>query len=292
MPTKHMHYIPECYLRNFSYINDRSNNVDSIRKNGEIKSLSINDVCVSKNLYKLNVTDPQYDSLYLEKFFNDSFENNYKNIYQKLINGRATSITDKERVELIGWCTHLFYRNNSHYQELSQRYLEPIENLELSMRQINDKDLYEEFMKSYQISKKEIKRLTKLLFHNTLLSSSCALLINLINYDIIIAETKSESGFLTSDNPVNIRLEVSANNNLKTYYLQVPLDEKHLLFLSPSKNNKCYNEIQWIIADEISVGAANLNCHLNSKEYLIGKKYNIEKYFEFYEEFQYAQSMI
>ena len=288
MSTKHMHYVPECYLKPFSYIKDRSDHIDFIRKNEEIKSASIKGMCVRTKLYKLEVTDPKYDSLYLENFFHKFFENNYNNIYKNLIKSRASSITDKQRIELIGWCTHLFYRNNDYYQKLTQRYLEHSKNLELLMRQTVDKDLYQEFMKLYQISEKEIKRLTKLLFHNTLLSSSCILLINLIRHGIIIVEAKTESGFLTCDNPVNIRLEISASNNSNTYYLQVPLDDKHLLLLSPSNNNKSNNEIQWIKGDEITVGAANLNCHRNSEEYLIGKRYNIEKYFEFYKDFQNA----
>ena len=117
MEHRKHHYVPQCYLRNFSKDGKSLNTWD--KKRSKEYAAAINNVCMHKDLYKidtqLNEEAKKVDSLYLEtEFFSKFVEQEYSKLLSRIIDckkkNKQVDFTDNEKYKFACYMAIQWYR--------------------------------------------------------------------------------------------------------------------------------------------------------------------------------------
>lgn len=107
---KRQHLVPKCYLKKFA-LNRKKNwyldacNVKS--KDQSIFPISINNICVETEFYTFTKLKEK-DKRFLERFYSQTIETDYTEVYDILINPYKTQISPNQRFKIISFiiCQH------------------------------------------------------------------------------------------------------------------------------------------------------------------------------------------
>ena len=109
----HQHFIPKSYLKNFALEKDKKFFVEAKLKREDSpkdRLLSINDICVDKNIYTLPIEEENDKKYSLEKFYAEKVDSLYPWIYKKLTDPNVVYINSFERAQIIMITMSLFFR--------------------------------------------------------------------------------------------------------------------------------------------------------------------------------------
>ncbi len=238
---KKQHYVPQTYLRNFSF---KSNNMDKIcvfsKRTSKQYVANVSDTSAKRHFYTLEGSNDKY---IVEKFFAKEIEPLLKNIIDKiislseckLINDGATILTFQDKLDLATCVIYQLIRSTNFRAYTYEKYDEMLPKI----RQITsdkfgqdnvDWFLFDSIMPNNEKIKKDVSinaLLSKQLIKKMVTEICCK------NF-LLIKIKKGE--FITSDNPVmlvnSITSDVTpftnkiANNSTIIYY---PLTPKILL---------------------------------------------------------------
>lgn len=101
-----MHFVPQVYLKHFSKEQIKGNKTDyfinalqmPFDAETNIKSINIRNICVEKDIYKLN-SSIEEKRQYIESMYHLLYENGYDRFYKLLTDDTMMFITSKERNE-------------------------------------------------------------------------------------------------------------------------------------------------------------------------------------------------
>ncbi len=108
---KHQHFIPRSYLKYFADKQEGQYFVDTLMKgkNEEIITLSIQNICVQKNLYTFPL-NTSGDRFALEKFYAKEVDSVYPSVYDMLTNPNITIIAESDKRKILNTILSLFFR--------------------------------------------------------------------------------------------------------------------------------------------------------------------------------------
>jgi DnaJ-domain-containing protein 1 len=254
--VKRQHYVPRTYLKHFSTERSGEYYINAVPKEDcrveRIIELNISNVCLQKDLYTLPGKTVE-DRLLIEKFYSENIEAHYDQIYDILINPAKKSLNDSERELIISTVVIMLYRTTkwiSIHNELLDRVLE--QSYAMCQQTGNDYFMFEEQKisivgKTLEQLKKENKDVNRPAQILTQLKVALQLInIRVIKDGIYVSKLiDNNDELITSDNPVvfiNIKSGLAAPfdpNNI----LELPLNNKHILFLMPNSESETKNLI-------------------------------------------------
>jgi hypothetical protein len=244
--TKRQHYVPQTYLKHFSFKKGKEYYVhalsqDTCNKN-DIKELNIKNVCLENGIYKLPFENTR-DRMLFERFFSNEVESHYDKIYKILINANKKNITEEERALIITTVVTMFFRT-AFWKNIMNNLREKSFETAYDLCKQYDRDYF--YYKNIKISitgktfeelKNEYKIKENVLFLLTQLNAMVTLFDSwFLNDDICLIRIVGENEFITSDNPViafNKGIVIPLNPE-NTMFL--PIDNKHILCLLPNSN--------------------------------------------------------
>jgi hypothetical protein len=288
------HYVPRTYLKNFATKNNEGKYILSFINAGElekgnIKSASIDDLCVAKNIYTLDGKTSE-QRMMIEEFYSDAYEKGYDSIYSKLVDERITEITDEDRRLIIGMTISLFYRNRS-WSNFITNMFDDIFKRAIEMCDYSGHNSFIFEGKEINIDGKSAKQLSaehwareKSIAIIKLVQSTIQLLRLRLNSDgIHVSKIKNPNdNLLTSDRPV-IVMDPDGGHifpmNPRNFLL-LPLDSKHMLALLPGCHSDYLREINRSDDGYIGTFANNLQQYKSATLHLFGKEDHLKSYSE------------
>ncbi len=277
---KRQHFIPQSYLRNFA-IRDKDKafvevmNIDS----GEMQfPFSVKNLCVSKNLYTLPHLGEE-DKYRVEHFYAENVDAIYPEVYELLTNDLVVKISDEDRMKILSTTLSLYFRTpiflDSKNTELDQ-LLERAMNLSSK----DDSNLFIVFEgRKYTFKRSEIasvketaKADNKLAFILGHLEDWQNFVQHKNNSQITVCKVIDDLPLITCDNPVDIYNSTRSPVDLfdVNNSIQLPLDQKHFLWISPNTENCERNIIYRGVRDRRFALTANLTVQKNASEWIIG----------------------
>lgn len=242
MKNKHQHVIPQTYLRKFSHRNDRGTffiNGFDIQTETIKKDLSVKDVCVEKNFYTIKSLGEVHKHL-LDDYFRENIENQYSNAYKILVLEKKEKITPEERAVILFTTLSMYFRT----PKALNKFAEFIAQMSMYFEGKNTKSEID-FLgynvsledESFKKIKKEVKETHRINYLQTQIHLLGQFIKFRIRDGISVIELVGDNEFITSDNPVDIASSFDASFHLfsDNNAIYVPLDPKHVLFISPPK---------------------------------------------------------
>ncbi len=242
----HQHYIPKAYLKNFATEID-SNFFVEVKMKGQAnvhyKPLSINDICVQKNIYTLPGVG---DKFYLEKFYAHNVDSLYPKVYKKLINPEVNEITPFERSEIIKVLTSLHFRN-PRFMNVENKAIDRIHKYLVSKKgqdgRINGNyfGIYFDFNESeLEGIIRDLKENNRIKFIKQHFSEWRNYALQNWNAGIVVYKIDGDTKLISSDCPIMFkRIEESKMKLLNiTNIIQIPLDPQHYVCIYPSDSNE------------------------------------------------------
>jgi hypothetical protein len=288
---KHQHFIPKSYLRNFADIKDDKAFVETMNiHSGEIKyPISLNDICVSKNIYTL----PHLlgnDKYAIEKYYAENIDGIYPEVYKLLTDESIIEITEEYRRKILSTALSLYFRTskfiNRNNDEL-QAILKGVD--EMVFENSTDHKSIDFNGKSYMVNKanlEEIKREIKV-DHKT------KYLINHLNdwndfvahkyhAQISVFKVTDEIPLITSDNPVDIFHPSNPDADIfdPNNSIQLPLDQRNYLWISPNTALSKYNMIYRGVRDKWFALTSNSTTHQKASIFVIGEHNTLKNHWE------------
>ncbi|HEY4196089.1 MAG TPA: DUF4238 domain-containing protein [Mucilaginibacter sp.] len=107
---KRQHLVPRCYLQHFALKHKKNWHIDAceVRKEPQaIFNASIDNVCVAREFYTFRKL-PDEHKRFLERFYSQTVEADYTDIYNVLSNPKAIKISDNMRFKIMSFiiCQH------------------------------------------------------------------------------------------------------------------------------------------------------------------------------------------
>lgn len=300
--TKHNHYVPKTYMRNFSIEKEDKKGLFFINRLSKeattedaIKELSTTQVCMENNIYTLK-GDTKVERMFIENFYNDNYEKHYSSIYNILTNSDRRDITPAERRLIISTVISMLFRTQkmpTAHSGFIDRVLAGV----FQMAQESGKDFYMMDGKRVSIAgktledhQKEIKKESKPEIAIIQLQVALRLIELRIKRDaIMVIKLVDESEFITSDNPVIYR-----NPEERTIapfdidnILTLPLDTKHQLKLIPDEaSNNIFRFNKTGSIAQIAKLTSNHDQLVSSDKYMLGTDSGLRSYLSTKEEME------
>ncbi len=292
---EHQHFIPKAYLKNFATQKENKYFVEA-KSIEEVypkeKLLSINDICVQKNVYTTPTVEDE-SKYHLENFYAYNIENNYTTIYKYLVNPIVLRTTSIGKRNILFCLMHLYFRtpkflnsqnikSNHFFDDLAIRnadtngivpieyfgqkgyfHVDQIENLKEHQRQIN----------KITFLQNNFAGLKKFIDENQ-------------NARIAVYKIAEEVNLISSDNPVVMGSSNGLEFNVfdKSNIISVPLDSKHFLkiFLNEDLNENL--EIFREDRDKWFAYTLNQSVEDNCEKWIYGKEGTIKQHLKNKEE--------
>jgi hypothetical protein len=280
--SKHQHFIPRSYLRNFAIEEHKKFFVEG-KKRQEIeprkKLLSIRDICVEKNIYSIPNIEGE-DQYKIEKFYAEQIDSVYPAVYELLINPSITNISKDQREQIIMTSMSLFFRTPK-FLNINEQKTDAILNYAVK-KHINSAGIVKfklrEYDLDFHISKLEDVRLqlkirNKLNFLQDHLEDWHNFVQFKVNSGLSVYHIYEEYDLITSDNPVIMHSVVGNAFSLfdPTNIISLPLDNKHFLTIFPNTEDSLTDRIFHGERDKWFCFTTNYDIEQNSEDWILGK---------------------
>lgn len=289
---KRQHFIPKSYLRNFADIDGDKAFVEVMNVNsGELKyPFSLSNVCVSKNIYTLPRADEK-DKYFIEHFYAENIDGVYPEVYQLLTDTSIVEITDGQREKILNTCLSLYFRNARFLDEKNNELDFWLDRMKNKVGAPEDARLFMRFGgRQYNFKRSEIAKVRDEIILNNRVDFIFSHLEEWRNFvkfklkscQITVSKILGEVKLITSDNPVRISNHKRENFDLFDHdnSIQLPLDQEHLLWISPNDKEVELNQIYRGVRDKWFAITSNHTMQQDASEWIIGKKGCVTKYLE------------
>lgn len=297
---KRQHFLPKSALKPFADADGEKYFVEIGNVNtGEIKyPISILDICVSKNLYTLPETegDEKYS---VEKFYAENIDSEYPEVYQLLIDPAIDYISEEQRHKILNVILSLYFRNARFLQDKNKEVDAMMDRMQEKEFGTDDATLFMQYGgRKYEFKRADIQEIReKVKLNNRIdfiiqhfadwqkfvrLKDQCQ-----ISVSKIVGEVK----LITGDNPVRVYNHQGDTDNIfdPANSIQFPLDQEHLLWISPNGEDWERNRIYRQVRNKWFAITSNHSVAKYASEWVISKKSAIEDFFK--EMKQYDSSM-
>ena len=289
---RRQHFIPKSYLKNFAIAEG-----DTFLVEGKLKSdnkpkdslLSTKDICVDKNLYTIpNVSSD--DKYALEKYYASEIDAVYPEVYDLLTNPKITSITIKQRIQIVMTTMSLFFRTPK-FLNYNERRLDAIIDYAISNHQDKEGRIRLKFRDhefDFHISeedeiRQDLRVKNKLKFLRGHLDVWNKFTQFKVNAGLSVFRIYEDTDLITSDNPV-IMHNYKANNFTDVFdpdnIISIPVDNKHFLTIFPNSEDSMTDRIFRGDRDKWFALTTNLQIEENAEDWILGKPNSIYKHIE------------
>jgi hypothetical protein len=250
------------------------------------KLLSIQDICVDKNLYTLPYIDGE-EKYSLEKYYAENIDRVYPEVYEILTDPRKTYITTEQRAQIVMTTMSLFFRTpkflnfNEHRTNLIIEYGVNNHMDDNGIVRFKFKDNYFNFhIDNIEEVKANLKIKNKLKFLKEHLDAWHKFIQFKIKAGLSVFRIYEDFDLITSDNPVIMHSVVGNSFNVfdPTNIISLPLDNKHFLTIFPNTESAMLDRIFRGDRDKWFGLTSNLDVERNSEEWIIGKPNSVRKH--------------
>ena len=275
---KRQHYIPRSYLKKFTDKKDKLFLVDTLQRgsNATIRQVSVNDICIKKNLYTFPPGVPG-DRFALEKFYATEVDDLYPRVYDMLINPKTINIDDKEKAQILNTVLSLFFRTP---RFLENRLRELDDFFDFIKRSILDpeKEIKASFtgeqwifkgsdLEAFREKKMQEARQSFLSDH---LKNWQDYVTHRMDANIQVVRSRDDTPLITSDSPIMIMQQsgklVTDDIFDPSNIVEVPLDRYHYLIIYPDNvGEKAFSKIiSRVTRDRRFIAGVNLKTAQNA----------------------------
>lgn len=288
---RRQHFIPKSYLRQFSDVDGDKAFVEAFNVNsGELKySFSISNLCVSKNIYTLPAVDEK-DKYVLEHFYAENVDAVYPEVYKLLTDHKVTKITEEQRHKILYTTLSLYFRTSRFLDENNEKLDWVIEQMTKDSQSGENAELFLHFGgRGYKFLRKDIEAVKeKIRFANRAdfifshLEQWQAFVKHKNNSQIAVSYILDDINLISCDNPVRIyNHKVHAKDIFNPdNSIQLPLDQKHLLWISPNNEDWDRDMIYRGVRDKWFAITSNHSIQKDATDWIFSKKGCISKHFE------------
>jgi hypothetical protein len=286
---KHQHFIPKSYLKNFAQQEQGKFFVEAKLKSEDKpkeKLLSIQDICVDKNLY--TIPHAQGDDKYkIERYYAENIDAVYPEIYALLTDSSITYITLKQRAEIVMTTMSLFFRTPK-FLNLNERRVNLI--LDYAVKNhIDEKGIVKYKFRDYDFNfhideienvKTHLRIKNKIKFLQEHLKTWHQFIEFKVKSGLVVYRMYQDNELITSDNPVSMRSMAGNPFNVfdPTNIISVPLDNKHYLTIMPNTEEATLDRIHRGERDIWFGLTTNSEVEENSEDWILGKPGSVTKH--------------
>jgi len=286
--TKHQHFIPRSYLKNFATVDGDKHFVEVMDKEtGKITyPRSTKDICVQKNLYTIPRA-PENEKYSLERYYAENVDTVYPEVYEILTDKSIEEITEEQRAKILSTCLSLYFRSpkflDSDNEELDREIarlrqfkVSPTADLLLRFKGRDFSCKPDQIDAMYQ----EAKEYNKLNFIVNHFQQWQECLKYKRESGIMVIDVEEEVPLITCDNPVDIYKpgigKVNVFDPINT--IQLTLDRRHYLWIAPQFLEGNGLRIVRSPRDKYYALVHNESTEKNAIDWIIGEKDTIEVY--------------
>jgi len=284
---KRQHLVPRCYLKKFGANQKKEwyvNAFDKIKQN-EIFRVNVKKICVETEYYTFaNISEEK--KRFLEKFYANTVEADYEEIYQLLINTKETKLSERQKFTIIRFIVTQHLRTSKFTNNFNNFWNTIIEKgfSMLDFERGNTKIHFEKGRtidfedKTLEEIKKEQEQQNREYINISNLDRIYELTKRRLKDGIAINKMNPSVKLITSDNPVNFGKFIYDPNS----FIRMPLDESHLLMIIPFTKENYFDPkkiSRGILSEEETWIHGNFNNIFqieNSERYVIGREKNLE----------------
>lgn len=285
---KHQHFIPKSYLKNFSNIEGDKAFVETMNVHtNEIKpKISINDICVSKNIYTL--PDVTGEGKYaLERYYGENVDGVYPDVYKLLTDDTIIEISSDDRHKILSTALSLYFRTDKFLNrdiDSIKKTINDISNIDFKQNPmvqviVNGKEYVVEEQTTFDVQD-QIKIDTKLAY----LMGHLEDWENFVEYkyqsQISVYRVSEEIPLITCDNPVDIYHPTNPSAHIfdPANSIQLPLDQYHYLWISPNTEPSKRNIIYRGMRDKWFALTSNSTMQHNATNFIISKANSLQQH--------------
>lgn len=285
---KHQHFIPKSYLKNFSNIEGDKAFVETMNvQTNEIKSkISINDICVSKNIYTL--PDVKGEGKYaLERYYGENVDGVYPDVYKLLTDDTIIEISSDDRHKILSTALSLYFRTDKFLNrniDSIKNTLNEISNIDFKQNPqvpvvVNGKEYVVEEQTMYAVLN-QIKIDTKLAYLIGHLEDWENFVEHKYQSQISVYRVSEEIPLITCDNPVDIYNPTNSSADIfdPANSIQLPLDQYHYLWISPNTEPSKRNIIYRGMRDKWFALTSNSTMQHNATNFIISKASSLQQH--------------
>jgi hypothetical protein len=288
---RRQHFIPKSYLRQFSDMEGDKAFVEAYNVNsGELKyPFSIANLCVSKNIYTLPAANDK-DKYSLEHFYAENVDAVYPEVYKILTDHKVIKISEEQRQKILYTTLSLYFRTSRFLDEKNDELDWIIERISKDSRPGENAELFLQFGgRGYKFLRKDIENVkdtirianrTDFIFGH--LEKWQDFVKHKYDSQIGVSYILGDVNLISCDNPVKID-----NHKVHTQdvfdpdnSIQLPLDQKHLLWISPNSKDWNRDMIYRGVRDKWFAITSNHSMQKDATDWIFSKKGCISKYFE------------
>lgn len=291
-PKRH-HLVPRCYLKKFGTNQKKEwyvNAYDKTQEN-EIFRVNVKNICVETEYYTFaNASEEK--KRFLEKFYANTIESDYEEVYHLLVNTTETKLSDRQKFAIIRFIVSQHLRTSKLTNVFNKFWNTTLEKgfRLMDFEKGNTKIHFEgggtiDFKdKTLEEVKKEQEQQNKEYINISNLDRIYELTKRRLKDGIAVKKIDTSFKLITSDNPVNFGKFIYDPNT----FIRMPLNESHLLMIVPF-NEENYFDPKTISRDILGEeetwmeGCFNNIFQIeNSERYIIGSKNNLEDALSFF----------
>ncbi|MES2430785.1 MAG: DUF4238 domain-containing protein [Bacteroidota bacterium] len=296
---RRQHFLPKSALRPFADVKDAKNDKYFVEvgnvKTKEVKyPISITNICVSKNLYTL--PEAEGDAKYLvEKFYAENIDSEYPHVYKLLTDPKIEDITDEQRHKVLNVILSLYFRNARFLQEKNIEVDEMIERMGRDDFGSDDSILFLQYEKrKYNFKRTDILKIKEEIKINNRIDfiiqhlSDWQKFVKLKDQSQIgVSKIIGDIKLITGDNPVRIYNEYGDTDDIfnPSNSIQFPLDQEHLLWISPNSKEWDRNRIYRQVRDKWFAITSNHSIAIYASEWIISKQGAVGRFFREMEQY-------
>lgn len=286
---KKQHFIPGSYLRNFADVENKKAYVEVMNVNTkEIKyPFSVSNISVSKKVYSFPSVNKD-DRYFTERFYAQNVESVYPEVYSILTNPEILDITNGQRNKILYTCLSIYFRTARFLNEKNDTL-----DVRTGEQNINpgegEANTFVEPGGIYAFKRKDVrnvKQKTRIDARRDFIIRHLEDWQNFVRFkntsQITVNEILGPVELITCDNPVRIFDNKSSEFNLfdPANSIQVPLDQRHLLWISPNSDEIEPNQIFRQEREKWFAITSNQIIQQDASDWIISKKGGIIKHLE------------
>ncbi|MBS1527471.1 MAG: DUF4238 domain-containing protein [Bacteroidetes bacterium] len=231
------HLVPRVYLKQFALKERKDWFIDAYdtKNNKFVPSLNINNVCVNKEFYTFKKL-PEENKRFLERFYGQTVESDYPEIYQALTNPKHIKISDNFRFKIISYIISQYWRTSKLTNTFNSFWNSTMEHAYNLMEEYSPERIIQSgnqlisfenrTFEDYKLDSDEQNR--EMINLNSYYRFK-DLTLKRMNDSIMVSRMNSEHRLITSDNPVG----TSKNIYDPLSWIRLPLDSRHIVSVVP-----------------------------------------------------------
>jgi hypothetical protein len=287
---RRQHFLPKTVLKPFS---DQDNDKFFVEignvNTGDVKyPISIADICVSKNLYTLPYADDSQKYM-VEKMYAEEVDSVYPEVLSLLTDPNVDYITDEQRHKILNVIISLYFRNDRFLRAQNDEIDEMMDRMADKPFATEEAQMFMRYGgRSYSFKRKELEEVRA----RVKLDNRLAFIVNHLadwqqfvkmkdKSQIAVSKIVGDVKLITGDNPVRIYNDQGDTDDIfdTRNAIQFPLDQEHLLWISPNSDDWERNRIYRQVREKWFAIAANHSVAKYASEWVISKKDAIQKFF-------------